>query len=155
MLGFSSSWPSFSVCPCVHLSVFPLFPHHPSQAQSPEATHGYIIAVYLQSFPTLLHIHKICASVTSKHMSWNVNFSMGGYILYLLLSYVVPTSWVIVSHHAKFDLYYLIYNQSLWKLPLLFLFWDRVSLCSPGCPGTHFLDRDDLKLRDLPTKCCD
>jgi hypothetical protein len=29
-------------------------------------------------------------------------------------------------------------------------FRDRVSLCSPGCPGTHFVDQAGLKLRNLP-----
>jgi hypothetical protein len=33
----------------------------------------------------------------------------------------------------------------------LFLFFqDRVSLCGPGCPGTHSVDQAGLKLRDLP-----
>jgi hypothetical protein len=27
---------------------------------------------------------------------------------------------------------------------------DRVSLCSPGCPGTHFVDQAGLELRNLP-----
>ena len=27
-------------------------------------------------------------------------------------------------------------------------FRDRVSLCSPGCPGTHFEDQAGLELRD-------
>ena len=31
-----------------------------------------------------------------------------------------------------------------------FLFWDRVSLCSPDCPGTHSVDQAGLKLRNLP-----
>jgi hypothetical protein len=31
-----------------------------------------------------------------------------------------------------------------------FFFRDRVSLCSPGCPGTHSVDQACLKLRDLP-----
>jgi hypothetical protein len=36
-----------------------------------------------------------------------------------------------------------------------FFFWgggvpDRVSLCSPGCPGTHFVDQAGLKLRNPP-----
>jgi hypothetical protein len=31
-----------------------------------------------------------------------------------------------------------------------FGFWDRVSLYSPGCPGTHFVDQAGLKLRNLP-----
>jgi hypothetical protein len=30
------------------------------------------------------------------------------------------------------------------------VFRDRVSLCSPGCPGTHFVDQAGLKLRDPP-----
>jgi hypothetical protein len=33
---------------------------------------------------------------------------------------------------------------------LVVVFQDRVSLCSPGCPGTHILDQAGLKLRDLP-----
>jgi hypothetical protein len=31
-----------------------------------------------------------------------------------------------------------------------FVFQDRVSLCSPGCPGTHSVDQAGLKLRNLP-----
>jgi hypothetical protein len=30
------------------------------------------------------------------------------------------------------------------------VFRDRVSLCSPGCPGTHSVDQTGLKLRNLP-----
>ena len=29
-------------------------------------------------------------------------------------------------------------------------FRDRVSLCSPDCPGTHFVDQAGLELRNLP-----
>jgi hypothetical protein len=29
-------------------------------------------------------------------------------------------------------------------------FRGRVSLCSPGCPGTHFVDQAGLKLRNPP-----
>jgi hypothetical protein len=44
-------------------------------------------------------------------------------------------------------------------LLLLFLvfgvlvFRDRVSLYSPGCPGTHFVDQTGLELRNLPAVC--
>jgi hypothetical protein len=41
---------------------------------------------------------------------------------------------------------------SFCSVLFLFLFCffpDRVSLCSPGCPGTHFVDQAGLKLRDL------
>jgi hypothetical protein len=31
-----------------------------------------------------------------------------------------------------------------------FCFQDRVSLCSPGCPGTHSVDQAGLELRTLP-----
>jgi hypothetical protein len=33
---------------------------------------------------------------------------------------------------------------------LVVTFWDRVSLCVPGCPGTHCVDQAGLKLRDPP-----
>jgi hypothetical protein len=32
----------------------------------------------------------------------------------------------------------------------LFVFQDRASLYSPGCPGTHFVDQAVLKLRNQP-----
>jgi hypothetical protein len=36
---------------------------------------------------------------------------------------------------------------------------DRVSLCSPGCPGTHFVDQTGLELIEihlsLPPECWD
>ena len=31
-----------------------------------------------------------------------------------------------------------------------FFFWDRVSLCSPGCPGAHSVDQAGLEVRNLP-----
>jgi hypothetical protein len=33
---------------------------------------------------------------------------------------------------------------------LFVCFQDRVSLYSPGCPGTHFVDQAGLELRNLP-----
>jgi hypothetical protein len=35
-------------------------------------------------------------------------------------------------------------------LLLLLFFWDRVSLCRPGCPGTHSVDQAGLQLRNPP-----
>jgi hypothetical protein len=32
----------------------------------------------------------------------------------------------------------------------VFVFRDRVSLCSPGCPGTHSVEQAGLELRNLP-----
>jgi hypothetical protein len=31
-----------------------------------------------------------------------------------------------------------------------FVLWDRVSLCRPGCPGTHSVDQAGLELRNPP-----
>jgi hypothetical protein len=36
------------------------------------------------------------------------------------------------------------------SLSLSLFFLDRVSLYSPGCPGTHFVDQAGLELRNLP-----
>jgi hypothetical protein len=33
---------------------------------------------------------------------------------------------------------------------LFWFFQDRVSLCIPGCPGTHSVDQAGLELRNLP-----
>jgi len=32
----------------------------------------------------------------------------------------------------------------------VFVFQDKISLCSPACPGTHSVDQANLELRDLP-----
>jgi hypothetical protein len=37
-----------------------------------------------------------------------------------------------------------------WFVFVFFVFQDRVSLCSPGCPGTHFVDQAGLELRNPP-----
>jgi hypothetical protein len=49
--------------------------------------------------------------------------------------------------HSKFQ-----DSQGYVERPCLFLFVfrDRVSLCSPGCPGTHSVDQAGLELRNLP-----
>jgi hypothetical protein len=42
-------------------------------------------------------------------------------------------------------------NREKGFLFLFFCFFrDRVSLCSLGCPGTHFVDQAGLELRDPP-----
>ena len=40
-------------------------------------------------------------------------------------------------------------------LGVLFSFSGQGSLCSPGCPGTGFVDQAGLELRHLPLKCWD
>jgi hypothetical protein len=41
-------------------------------------------------------------------------------------------------------------GQNLTSFFFYFFFWDQVSLYSPGCPGTHFVDQTGLELRNLP-----
>ena len=42
------------------------------------------------------------------------------------------------------------YNSILGVFCLFWVFRDRVSLYSPGCPGNHFVDQAVLELRNLP-----
>jgi hypothetical protein len=37
-----------------------------------------------------------------------------------------------------------------WLVCFVLFFQDKVSLCSPGCPGTHFVDQAVLELRNPP-----
>jgi hypothetical protein len=41
-------------------------------------------------------------------------------------------------------------NTSIVIFLFCFVFRDRVSLCSPGCPGTHSVDQAGLELRKTP-----
>jgi hypothetical protein len=40
-------------------------------------------------------------------------------------------------------------NLDLRQVNMFVVFRDRVSLCSPGCPGTHSVDQAGLELRNL------
>ena len=58
--------------------------------------------------------------------------------------------WTPSSHitHAAFEEEIFV----LLRLVCLFvlIFWNRVSLCSPGYPGTHSVDQVGFELRNLP-----
>jgi hypothetical protein len=41
-------------------------------------------------------------------------------------------------------------SHHIFCLFVCLFFRDRVSLCNPGCPGTHFVDQAGLELRNLP-----
>jgi hypothetical protein len=66
--------------------------------------------------------------------------------------------WEINSGPREGQEIYLTVEQSLLLLPVLkllllffffffFGFQNRVSQCSPGCPGTHYIDQAGLELR--------
>jgi hypothetical protein len=42
------------------------------------------------------------------------------------------------------------FNFLFFFLFFFLVFLDRVSLCGPGCPGTHFVDQAGLELRNPP-----
>jgi hypothetical protein len=50
--------------------------------------------------------------------------------------------------HAFLLLLVLVFGLFCFFVVVVFL--DRVSLCSLGCPGTHFVDQAGLELRNLP-----
>jgi hypothetical protein len=51
----------------------------------------------------------------------------------------------------KFQVYFILFYFILFYFILfLLVFRDRVSLCSPGCPGTHSVDQAGLELRNPP-----
>jgi hypothetical protein len=52
-------------------------------------------------------------------------------------------------YQILFALFYCLFVLFCFVL-FCFVFRDRVSLCSPGCPGTHFVDQAGLELRNLP-----
>jgi hypothetical protein len=41
-------------------------------------------------------------------------------------------------------------ERAIMSFFVVVVFRDRISLCSPGCPGTHFVDQAGLELRDPP-----
>ena len=71
-------------------------------------------------------------------------------VLCLAACCLLPTTIGIATN--KFFLsFFLSFSLSLsLSLSLSFVFRDRVSLYSPGCPGTHFVDQAGLKLRNQP-----
>ena len=52
------------------------------------------------------------------------------------------------QHHIKWVWRYMPVMLALASSLLLFVFRDRVSLCSTGYPGTHSVDQAGLQIRD-------
>jgi hypothetical protein len=58
-----------------------------------------------------------------------------------ILLHLPPRCWLGIRSYLFIYLFIYLFN---W------FFRDRVSLYSPGCPGTHFVDQAGLKLRNPP-----
>jgi hypothetical protein len=63
-------------------------------------------------------------------------------------SYKEYVPWCSVFGQPMFLFCFVLF--CFWVFVCLFVFRDRVSLCSPGYPGTHFVDQAGLELRNLP-----
>jgi hypothetical protein len=60
-----------------------------------------------------------------------------------------PQLLTVVSVHLELSIHPSLLPSFLPPPPIL-VFQDRVSLCSPGCPGTHSVDQAGLELRNPP-----
>jgi hypothetical protein len=76
------------------------------------------------------------------------------YILFVLATLFIGLTKYQTRNNLKensFHFFVCLFVCFVLGFLFLFLFFrDRVSLCSPGCPGTHFVDQADLELRNLP-----
>jgi hypothetical protein len=69
------------------------------------------------------------------------------------ISIVLPADGQAFKTHALLGtphIYTTIQVITVFFFFFCLLFRDRVSLCSPGCPGTHFVDQAGLELRNPP-----
>jgi hypothetical protein len=55
----------------------------------------------------------------------------------------------VCVHVCMCTLYACVHVYTVYYIYVV-VFRDRVSLCSPGCPGTHSVDQAGLKLRNPP-----
>jgi hypothetical protein len=67
----------------------------------------------------------------------------------IALTYSSPAE--LFSIHCSFFFFFFLGGGLVgWLVGWLVGFQDKVSLCSPGCPGTHSVDQAGLELRNLP-----
>ena len=68
---------------------------------------------------------------------------------YLILKSFFSGEWTL-RFLMVFGVYFFIFLFIFLFFYSLFLFWGKVSLCSPGCPGTCSIDQAGLELRNPP-----
>ena len=57
--------------------------------------------------------------------------------------------WILFCF-VLFFCFFVLFCFAFWFCGFVFVFLDRVSLYSPGCPGTHFVEQAGLELRNQP-----
>ena len=70
----------------------------------------------------------------------------------IFISSIQCIKWLsLLYFHIDIYIYFLILLYSpFFFLFIFWFFWDKVSLCSRGCPGTHSVNQAGLQLRNLP-----
>jgi hypothetical protein len=61
-----------------------------------------------------------------------------------------PQTHYVAENDLEIRILFFFFLLFLFLFLLFCFFWDRVSLCSPGCPGTHSVDQAGLELRNSP-----
>jgi hypothetical protein len=87
-------------------------------------------------YPSMTHKHTFCLGLWFK-MWTETWWGLFNGILY----------WNAEDlQRCKFQVLFFVFF--LFCFVLFSVFWDRVSLFSPGCPGTHFVDQAGLEFRN-------
>jgi hypothetical protein len=106
----------------------------------------------------LTALPEVLSSIPSTHAAIPKSSSSRSYALFWSLRALM---WYICTHsqtHTHSHTHTHTHTQThsgflvFWVFFCCFCFCffrDRVSVCIPGCPGTHFVDQADLKLRNL------
>jgi hypothetical protein len=87
--------------------------------------------------------HKVETSVSNMDRCCLRRKSEGGWQRLSLFTLLSPTSFLF-SLFLSFFLFFFFFFSGGGE------FRDRVTLCNPGCPGTHSVDQTGLELRNLP-----
>jgi hypothetical protein len=93
----------------------------------------------------LLFLASIVVGQPMSIKSYLVRFWFSKVLFYFLFN-VFYLNFVIGIHSFKFHCSIFVCLGVFFVV----VFWDRVSLCSPGCPGAHSVDQAGFKLRDPP-----
>jgi hypothetical protein len=84
------------------------------------------------------------------HLQWQTSSNKGHAFYSFPNSHQVGTKYSDVWDLRDSFSFFLFWGFFCFVLFCFLFFRDRVSLCSPGCPRTHFVDQAVLELRSLP-----
>lgn len=90
-------------------------------------------------------------------LKWSVYHSLGFVAsFYSNVCHLGPCmtiwSWRKLLRPTVFPSLPVLASEIKWEC-IRFVFWDRASLCSPGCPGTHCVNQAGLELPEIHCLC--